>query len=380
MNKRVIKIAVALFVSTIILGIYTLAASPKFSTTVRLSTLLTDIEKDPDMLVFISPQYAQDKELNSAIENYANSVEEDIGWKTEIIKLTMYQNNYKIIDNIIEDHYQKYKIKACIMVGEDTDTALGGSTSYMRKPSTIPWETIGGEETYDTIDKKVVCKPYKIEVCISLLYPTNDLDYEVKKDQIIDAFNRFSIKRDISFDKETLVFESSELNKNSKDIYLGIECNNLTYRQDPTDLEIEESKGSSYSMYFVHGHSNPSGTDVSSRGDGWFSADQVGHLDTPLFGADGCYVGGWWTNIKDSNSLSPSVSSPWYGSKIFSSKHIYVMALGMLSQNGLTYSVSFIENAVPKLSSGNTIAESVIGNTCIGDTIIIGDPTFHFDI
>jgi len=56
------------------------------------------------------------------------------------------------------------------------------------------------------------------------------------------------------------------------------------------------------------------------------------------------------------------------------------MALGMLSQNGLSQSVSFVENSVPELTTGSTIAESMIGDMSLGDTIIIGDPTFHFDL
>jgi len=56
------------------------------------------------------------------------------------------------------------------------------------------------------------------------------------------------------------------------------------------------------------------------------------------------------------------------------------MALGMLSQNGLSEPVGFIENAVPEILTGKTVAESIVGNMHLGDTIIIGDPTFHFDL
>ena len=378
MNNRIIKISVALFLTTVILGIFTIAANVNLSAASTPSTHRVDV--DPDMVVFLSPQYSNDKDIDSAISSYASIVSSDIGWNTKIIKIGNYQNNYNIIDEIIEEHFEKYGIKACIMVGEDTDTALSGSNGYMRKPSTIPWETIGGEDTYETIDGKIVCKPYKTDVCISLLYPTSDLDFETKKMQIIAAFNKFSRNRDISFNEDILVFESSELSKNSKDIYQAIDSNKLNYKEDPTNLEIENSMNSFYSMYFVHGHSNPSGTDVSARGDGWFSADLLDCLDAHLFGADGCYVGGWWSNNKETNTLSPSVSSNWYGSKIFTSKNISVMALGMLSQNGFSEQVSFIENAVPELLTGKTVAESIVGNIHLGDTIIIGDPTFHFDM
>ena len=41
----------------------------------------------------------------------------------------------------------------------------------------------------------------------------------------------------------------------------------------------------------------------------------------------------------------------------------------------------FIENSASKLTRGITIAESMIGQTFVGDNVILfGDPTFHFTI
>jgi hypothetical protein len=65
---------------------------------------------------------------------------------------------------------------------------------------------------------------------------------------------------------------------------------------------------------------------------------------------------------------------------MFTSTEIHVMALGMLSQNGYAQPVSFLENALPELLEGKTLAEAMLGDSCIGDTIIIGDPTFHFTL
>jgi len=379
MKKRVIPIALAITIIFLFLGICTLSASPDLSA-IKNTLSPTNLDS-PNMLVFVSPQYADDYEIRAAIKSYTNAVNADINWNTKIIPLKKEQNDYREIDLIIEEHYENSNIKACIMVGEDTNTALGGRNSHMIKPSTIPWETMGGEDSYEISNSGIVCKPYKIDICVSLLYPTSDLDFNIKKIQIINSFNKFSGERNHSLNKEILVFESSEINKNSKNIYSNLEnFEKFYYKQDPTDLEIKESLNSKYSMYFVHGHSNPSGTDTSAGSNGWFSADYVDELDTPFFGADGCYVGGWWTNLYDKNTLTPSVSSTWYGSKIFTSKNVKVMILGLLSQNGLSMPVGFIENSWPDLYNGKTVAESIIGNYCLGDTIIVGDPTFHYDI
>ncbi len=83
---------------------------------------------------------------------------------------------------------------------------------------------------------------------------------------------------------------------------------------------------------------------------------------------------------KDNNKLDGSIGANWYAAKIFTSTTIQVMALGLLSQNGFSTPVSFIENVMPELLNGKTLAESMIGDSTIGDTIIIGDPTFHFTI
>jgi hypothetical protein len=150
------------------------------------------------------------------------------------------------------------------------------------------------------------------------------------------------------------------------------------YQEDPTDEELQQSLSQSYIIYMVHGHSTPAGTDVSSRNHtGWFSADNLDRLQTSMFCADGCYTSGWWSNQSDNDKLDPSCDATWYGSKIFTSPYIKVMALGLLSQNGFRTPVNFIENALPKLLSGKTLAESMIGDCSIGDTIIVGDPTFH---
>jgi hypothetical protein len=56
------------------------------------------------------------------------------------------------------------------------------------------------------------------------------------------------------------------------------------------------------------------------------------------------------------------------------------MVLGLLSQNGFSYPVSFIENSLLGLAEDKTLAESMISYTYLGETIIVGDPTFHYSV
>ena len=107
-----------------------------------------------EMIIFLSPQYADDINIQTSINSYIDAVQEDLGWTTQLISIDKDNNNYKLIDNIIENYYYLYHIKACIMVGEDINTALAGDSDYMEKPSTIPWLTLGGDQVQQTFYKQ----------------------------------------------------------------------------------------------------------------------------------------------------------------------------------------------------------------------------------
>ena len=379
MRNTIIRTGLALGLIAILSGASLIAVSAQFNVS-HSSPVAVIIDGNFDMVIFVSPQYSQDIDITTAIESYISAANDDLDWNTKILSLTDENNDYQKIDQILENNYNLYNIKAAIMVGEDTDTALAGDLDYMEKPSIVPWYTTGGVEAYEVSDQGIVSKPYTMDICISLLYPTSTLDYQTKKTQIISAFHKFTTQRQVTFDSDILVFESSELNKHSKDIYQSLDqYGNLLYSEDPTESEIIKSLDDSYSMYYIHGHSNPAGTDVNADESGWFSAESVDAIDTPFFAADGCYVGGWRSNQLDNNILDPSIDGSWYGSKIFTSEHVQVMVLGLLSQNGFSFSVSFIENAVPDLIDGVVLAESMIGNSYVGDNaVVFGDPTFHY--
>ena len=377
MKNTMIKTGLALALIAIFSGASFVAVSAQFNISTS-SPIQTIIFEDIDMLIFVSPQYAYDTDITTAINLYISAVKENIKWDIKIITLTEENNDYQEIDQILENHYNLYTVKAAIMIGEDIDTALSGDSDYMEKPSTIPWYTTGGVDAYEVSEQGIVSKLYKMDICISLLYPTSTLDYQTKKTQIVTAFAKFATQRQKKYDKDILAFESSTLNKYSKDIYQNLDkYGYLLYNEDPTELTIQESLENSYSMYYVHGHSNPSGTKLN----GWFSAENVDKINTPFFAADGCYVSGWWSKQLDNDILDQSIDGSWYGSKIFTSSNVKVMVLGLLSQNGFSHPVSFIENATPGLLDGETLAESMIGHTYVGDNVLVyGDPTFHYTL
>lgn len=313
------------------------------------------------LMVIISPQYGNDKYILDAVQNYLFSVDDDLGWKGKIIALKADENNYQKIDDIIELYYNKYSVKACILVGEDIDTPLAGKYKDFVKPSTVPWSTI---EPYNISDDLIVSKLYKIHICISLVYPIFDTKFEEKKNQIISAFQKFTRNRNIKYDNKTLVFESSDINTKSKNTYQSlVNITDLKYFENPSENLIKESFNQNYSMFVVHGHSSPAGTCINSN---WFKSDYVESIKSPIFAADGCYTNGW--QINDNSN---------YKTQLFNSDSLQVMFLGLLTQNNDYFKTNFIENTMPELFNGKTVADSMIGDFWLGDVVVYGDPTFH---
>jgi hypothetical protein len=370
--------------SRLILAVFTLllASQLPFFSTHATKTLSQDTtnEAPPDLLVFLSPQYGHDTDIITAIRSYIQAVYLDLGWRTQLILIQDTQNEYHTIDTIIETTYACHPLKACLMVGEDLSTPLGGDTDYLEQPSIIPWATIGGTSSYTLTAQGVLCTPTVIDICISLLYPTHDLPYAQKKAMLITAFQKFTSQRHLIHQDTVCVLESSSINTNTRTLYESINTpGTLLYREDPTDEQITAALQQDSTAFLVHGHSTPAGTDVNSqKNTGWFTADDLDTLHTAFFGADGCYVGGWWSNQSDNDILDQSIDADWYGSKIFTSPTLQTMALGMLSQTGFTHPVSFLENIFPKLLQGTPLADAMVGASSIGDFIIVGDPTVHF--
>ena len=348
------------------------------STVISQDILLSNNSlEETEMLIFLSPQYSTDRDIEIALQKYVTIIQDELEWNVHLIKLSSTDNDYKKIDTIIERYFASSTVKACLMIGEDIDTALAGSSGYMRKPSTVPWYTTGGSAAYELSETNtIINKPYRMDICISLLYPTHTLSYKEKKSQLLSVIEKFCDDRRTDADG-VLALESAALNQNSKALYGSISTYKpLFYQENPTDTDVNILLKQSYAMVCVHGHSNPAGTMLNEDEDVWFSADDVETLNTPLFVADGCYVGGWWTNVVNAHQLNPSIDCPWYGSQIFTSSNVRAMVLGLLSQTGHTSQVSFFENTVSSLLTGKTLAESLIGHTYIGDSITIyGDPT-----
>src|SRR4030043_2353844 len=149
--------------SRIILCVFTLlfiSQLPFFSTNAQqaMTIKITPQVNNPDLLILVSPQYSSDTDIRTAIQTYITAVKNDLGWTSQLIPIQDNENDYQQIDSIIETLNNNHTVKACIMVGEDLNTALGGDTNYLEQPSTLPWTTLGGTTAYETADQGIISK------------------------------------------------------------------------------------------------------------------------------------------------------------------------------------------------------------------------------
>ncbi len=367
------------------------------------------IAQNIDMLIFLSPQYSEDVQIKQAINKYIDVVKNDIGWNTKIVNITTDTNEFRKIDKIIEDYYHNpgNKIKASIMVGEDINTALSADFINQESPATSPWSTTGGESPSNssTFDENTYSISelnggdqingyrQKINIAISLIYPTHSLSYEEKSSQIITAFKKFSTNRESSYSKDMVAFESNEIvedvyvtSKNTTEIYNTLsDYGNLYYKREPSQIDIEETLNKSFMLYNINGHSAPGYTKLGA--DSYFYGSYLNQINTPIFTAQGCFVAGWYAagntdnSILDYSDYTGNSGSMWYGSTIFTNPDLRVTILGQPAQTSGGGSYNFIYNAMSELNTGKTLAESIIGKiyNSADEVIIYGDPTFHYN-
>jgi len=376
------------------------------------SSGLCKVAERLDMLIFISPQYVADSQIQQAINKYIDAVKNDVGWNTKTINITPEINDFTKIDKIIEDYYSKSgaRLKGCVMVGEDINTALSAEAWGQEAPSITPWATndnytmIRVPETMvitDDTDKtsetlkgwKVLGELKKVDVVISLLYPPHNLDYQTRAQQIRSVFEKFSENRNKIHQKETVIFVDPEL-KSAKELHQTLldllgGHSEIYSKEAPTEEEIAGTLNREYMLYVVDGHGTPSAVQTSpppNRSD--FYLTYLSSLNTPLFVAGGCYTGGWWTNDYScsdwwcNGQLDYSINENWFGAKIFTNSHLRVEVLGFPFQGGAeSPQRNFIGMAISDLIQNKTLAESLKGDLLwnIDSSIIYGDLTFHYN-
>ncbi len=358
------------------LGVILLILSTATATTPLLlpSKSAPQHQETIEFLLLLSPQYKDDSDIHTVIQTYTEAVTSDLGWTTQLHPVSSRQNTYPALDELIETYHKTYHTHTCLFIGEDLALPTGGSTTTMQKPSIIPYATIGGTQAYETTNQGIISTSYTLDICIALLMPAAEHSYRDKKAQLINTLHRFSTQREHLLHHESLIMEGSELASYTEGLYQTLlPITESSYIQDPTTKQRAFLFSEPYDIVCLHGHSNPSTTQLNAEQNVLFSARELSSLQAPLVTIDGCYVNGWWND-----DTTSSYDQTTYATQIFDASEQQVVLLGLLSQPATDSATNIVSSLVPALHKGNTLSNALRSHHFIGDFVVIGDPTFHY--
>ena len=338
-----------------------------------------------EVIIFLSPQYKADTGILNAIATYKTAVFNDIGWDVSTYLLTDAENDFKKIDETIENFYDFYPLKACIMVGEDIGTALHADTSYYGHdaPSTVPWYTRGLEDAY-RYTYQVTQAEQHMNIAVSLIYPNYNDSYSTKSNQITAIFNKFATNRSKVYDNRIISLLSVKGHGFCDPLCFSdrlVELGTLIQYEDPSEAELTEVLHGEYRMVVANGHAGPSAIWVK-----WIDGEaptifyvnpHARGMNSPALLIGGCYVGGW-----DCSPCREDIYDPpqgvWFGHQIFDNPDLRIVIAGAPCQRGYD-GPNFLSECIADLAAGKTIAEAMINKYFTGDSqTLFGDPTFHY--
>jgi hypothetical protein len=133
-------LSVLVFIFSVSFGVTPLIVN---ASTVSTNNVAKIAKKKLGLLIFVSPQYASDKNIKKAINNYISSIKKE-NWQVDVISLTNNSNDYNKIAQVIKSDYQSKNIKASLMVGEDMNTALSSVVpdEQIQTPSIAFWSSL----------------------------------------------------------------------------------------------------------------------------------------------------------------------------------------------------------------------------------------------
>lgn len=335
---------------------------------------IVKMKEGKDVIVFLSPQYGDSKDIDDAISMYATSVKNDLGWDVAVHKLTEDENSsVESIDKVIEDYYNHYPLKAIILVGEDISTCVNETLWTGDIPAISPWVTRGLEDGYTKTDNG--CVDYgalHAYIVPSLLHP-HASTFSDREAQIVSAFKKFATNRGLTYtekineDEKELVYAMlstrddiaknlSWIDKKLKDlgdIYIR--------KEDPDRDYIDGLHGKTLKFLGLAGHGNPSSVHID-RYD--FESDDLKKIKVPVVAIIGCGTSGWWSSMTSKES---------FGETVLSNETLSVIIAGT---GGLDL---FSSMCATEMAKGKTLVDILLNKKGLSDSAIIyGDPTFHY--
>ena len=352
-----------------------------YGTTPVTVNIIIPVDTPVDMAIFVSPQYKDDTDILAAMQMYIDAVKADIGWDLAIVYVNQSDNRYDTIQNKIGEIYDNDPLKACMMIGEDmAEEKNVFHTSNSRKcQQALPfWQSYGASFSL-TCGSKVVIAQNLVRVVISLMYPNRNDSYDIKKNQIISALQKFSNNRRKVYATDTVSFYDMYFEEFGSILTDEVGAiGNAVVVGNPTQSEVDAILSSEYKFVFSGGHGLPGVVVVNPRVAQFVAGVHGKQIKTPFLMVYGCGTSGWYTNIDDDCLYQPpSNRADWFGHTIFDNESIRAVIGGFpIGKHGLEFICS---ECLRKMSTGETIAEAMRGmNTYGSNSTLFGDPTFHY--
>jgi len=399
-----------------------------------------------DMIIILSPQYSSEPRILEAVENYMSAVKADINWDSKIIRLSQENNSVGKIRDIIKSYYKNNKVKAVLIIGEDTKMPETNEVLNIDLPTTILWEELDSEIGYQVYDLNETYFGYwqprnphkgepplriypnftaqeidnllkigeqntfmikvsdmwttgdldavKPEVFVSLLFPLKDTPYEDKVNKILSSLNKFSSRHN-SYSNETYAYVHPDVAGDLSQAFQNLGNYHLIENCNPCNLNLSQS----YKSLILSGHASPEEVSFSSSSSGSVSAENLVGLQTPFLIAQGCNIGGWYSqsnpngyaDMPDNFNFIPSstICNPGKECMVSPSneKHPVLFMELVMYPNDLQIVMLGIDNNHPSanydtlissLNSGKTIAEAYLSGYRDLRHLFYGDPTFRY--
>lgn len=316
-----------------------------------------------DILIIISPQYADDPSVLSSINDYTSAISDE-SWNPSVIEISESENNVHDIRDIILDK-DPY---ATMLIGEDiymmTAQTNGAVTSLVPYYSKSDYVLTSGN--------RVIVRQNTIDIPTSLIAPNHDDDYATKVNQICSALTKFSDRTDLRSiygNRVTCLLDDrvdeSEYNDSE---YLHLLGDLNTYIK-PLNLRSITDRDNIVSVTVAESSSNRGivlNYDTFMAFTPYVAEHQV---DSPILLVGNTYrTIGFNTVEQEDSPIDPPISTePFFGHAIFGEDIRLVM--------NIPYDVTPKDNIdTLLLSHGYSIAESIKGcETTL--TVIYGDIT-----
>ncbi|MFH1222321.1 MAG: hypothetical protein V1492_04505 [Candidatus Micrarchaeota archaeon] len=332
----------------------------------------------PHLLIVLSQKYSNDADIDAAVAKYSTAIGNE-SWVADIAKLDA-SSNFDSIKWLLADRKLNNNTPAALLVGEDIPFSYfileKEVSNIIARPLLQEWMEINktGDPVVD-----------EMEVVVSLLVPTPNSQMK-EKDQVINAFTKFSMDRDKAYPEEVALFYDPTVAQVHAPDYPEFKMvGNLTVYDKAGPQDAYAYKDQSLKLLTLTGHGTPYGVqvnpDYNGQGSVGMGSWQINDIDLPFLIVAGCDTFSWFVNAGETVPKSDFFMG-WFP---LGHKSIRAVVAGLPTQISETYKYppeplpNFIGRSLPKIAKGQSIAESVYNATFFNMNVVLhGDPTFRY--